>query len=394
MDLTKLPPSLDVLVLERLQDGRFMPSSSLPAWCGRVRPVLSWKEPLVLEEVFPFLSVVLPEAEQRWSGNGRLPFESDMWAEADASGGEDIHLMALAVKVESSRALLVIRSERLFRENQNLLQRARELRMTHGSLMRELQQKDILIHAIVHDLAAPLHSIIGILSLLSEQSLGSREADWVRMGIQAAERQRELISEILDIFAAENGSRGERSVEPVDLRAAIERVAAEREPVARTHDLRLVVERAPRAAGRWVDADPMRLLRVLTNLIDNAFRYSPPGGVVQVSTRQDASTMTVFVEDEGPGVRSDVLPRLFEKFARGRDNPTGTGLGLFFCRISVENWGGGIGYEQRETGGARFWIRLNVAARGHDHDHDHDHDREHENENEKRRGDGEALHGR
>src|SRR5262249_40028972 len=109
----------------------------------------------------------------------------------------------------------------------------------------------------------------------------------------------------------------------------------------------------------------VRLFRVLTNLLDNAIRHSPRGGVVRVSARPENSSIAVFVEDEGPGVSARLMPRLFEKFARGWDSPSGSGLGLFFCRITVGNWGGGIGYERRAEGGSRFWIRLRVR-RQHD----------------------------
>ncbi|HEY8091492.1 MAG TPA: ATP-binding protein, partial [Polyangiaceae bacterium] len=70
----------------------------------------------------------------------------------------------------------------------------------------------------------------------------------------------------------------------------------------------------------------------------------------------------LLVEDEGPGVPPALLPHLFQKFARGRDPAAGTGLGLYFCRITVESWGGAIGYEARPGGGARFWVRLRRAV--------------------------------
>jgi signal transduction histidine kinase len=121
------------------------------------------------------------------------------------------------------------------------------------------------------------------------------------------------------------------------------------------------IERGTTLKPAYVIAEEMRLFRVLTNLVDNALRYSPPGGAVRIPTRREEGTVTVCVEDEGPGVAPDLLPRLFEKLARGRDRSAGTGLGLFFCRITVENWGGAIGYERREGGGSTFWIRLKSA---------------------------------
>jgi signal transduction histidine kinase len=110
-----------------------------------------------------------------------------------------------------------------------------------------------------------------------------------------------------------------------------------------------------------VVGEETRLFRVLTNLVDNALRHSPVGGLVRITTTREDATVVVCVEDEGPGVPHDLLPRLFEKLAHGRDRTAGTGLGLFFCRITVEDWGGAIGYERRERGGSKFWIRLKSA---------------------------------
>jgi signal transduction histidine kinase len=353
VDLTEIIPAFEALVFERLPNGRFLARSVPPPWCRQVRPDVRWDEPLALDEVFPFLTVFLPQAEdQSWAPGGH-PIRSDIWQET-----ENIHVRAAAVRLGEAAALIIVRSDPLYHERQDLLQRARELRMMHTSLMREIEQKDILIHAIVHDLAAPLHSILGVLSLLDERPRDEPEASWVRLGIQAAVRQRELIGEILDVFAAEGDTLGAASV--VALQEIIDEVVAEREPVARTRSLSL--ERIVREPEPRVVADRVRLFRVLTNLLDNAIRNSPSGGVVRISTRREDDSVMVFVEDDGPGVPASVLPHLFEKFARGRDRSSGTGLGLFFCRITVENWGGGIGYERRRTGGARFWIRLKTSC--------------------------------
>jgi signal transduction histidine kinase len=364
MELSDLVPAVNAVLFERKDDGRFVIASGVPRWCRMIRPDVRWDDALLVEDVFPFLGVFLPDAERAWKSKSPHPVQSDLWAESQHENGQDLYLMAIAARVKETSALLIVRSDVLFQRRQGVLQRARELQMTHTALMNEIEQKDILIHAIVHDLAAPLHSIIGILSLLEERGHTEPEAGWIHIGMQAAKRQRELISEILDIFTAENGVLGQRPTTAVALGDVLERVAAEREPIARSRNLKLQIDTNARLIPRVV-ADETRLLRVLTNLVDNAFRYSPPGASVRVTIQPQEDTVTVAVEDEGPGVKPDVLPRLFEKLARGRDSMSGTGLGLFFCRISVENWGGGIGYEEREGGGARFWIRLQLAPRTH-----------------------------
>ena len=94
------------------------------------------------------------------------------------------------------------------------------------------------------------------------------------------------------------------------------------------------------------------------NLLENAIRHSPDGGAVHLSARAERREVILRVEDEGPGVSPEAQPDLFHRF-RPRGRRAGlAGLGLYVCRLAVESWGGRIGYDDREGGGARFWVRL------------------------------------
>lgn len=145
-----------------------------------------------------------------------------------------------------------------------------------------------------------------------------------------------------------------------DLGEAIAQVIEALAPVAASRGVRLAGP-PPSAAPCRVIGDERRLARVLTNLVENAIRYTPRGGCVRVIVDEEPGSVHVAVEDEGPGVSPAVAARLFQKFARGRDAAAGTGLGLYFCRITVEHWGGAIGCEARPEGGSRFWVRLRCA---------------------------------
>ena len=98
----------------------------------------------------------------------------------------------LAIELPIAREILVVtRNERLFEEQQLVLQRARELRLAHRNLRRETEHKDVLFHTIVHDLAVPLNSILGVLSLLSERPLDAADAKLIGIALQAATRERQ-----------------------------------------------------------------------------------------------------------------------------------------------------------------------------------------------------------
>jgi signal transduction histidine kinase len=285
------------------------------------------------------------------------PIASELWTQTGSTGGE-IHLEATAARVDDSAVLVIARNDQAFFTRQLLLQRARELRLTYDALMREIERKDILLHTIIHDLAAPLHSIVGSLSLLRDLEMPPAAVRWTQIAVDAAARQRELIQGILNVFVAEQGGVELPPAAGVDLERAVRRAVSEREPVARQRQVDLV---APPISACRVTADETRLIRVLTNLIDNAIRHAPPGTSVRITTVEDRGAVRLTIEDAGEGVSPDVLPQLFQKLSRD-PRGGGSGLGLYFCRITLELWGGGIGYEPGPVTGARFWIRLPIAA--------------------------------
>jgi signal transduction histidine kinase len=358
--LSELVAALEILVLERLPDGRFALRGVLPAWgrsLARLDPLSD--EPLTLAEVFPVAAVFLETAEAVWSGEQRGA-RSDFWTEIGANG-ERIHLEASAVSSGGTSVLVIVRNDRLFAQQELVLQRARELRLSHRELMRETEEKDVLVHAIVHDLAAPLHSMLGALSLADETLRQEAAHDWIQLAVQAALRQRELIGDILAVFSAERGGTDatQKTMVSADLDPVIETVRKEGASTAKARDVTLSVAAFPRCR---VIAERGRLVRVLSNLVENAIRYSPQKGTVRIGAHREPDSVLIEVEDQGPGVPVEALGRLFQKLGRGRDKNAGTGLGLYFCRITVERWGGAIGYQAAEQGGARFWIRLAIDS--------------------------------
>ena len=108
-----------------------------------------------------------------------------------------------------------------------------------------------------------------------------------------------------------------------------------------------------------VEGDPLRLRQLVTILVDNAVAHTPAGGSVTVRVRAEAAAAVLAVEDSGPGIRPEDLPRVFERFWRADDAPMGgTGLGLAIAAWIVERHGGRISATNRDEGGARFEARI------------------------------------
>jgi len=106
------------------------------------------------------------------------------------------------------------------------------------------------------------------------------------------------------------------------------------------------------------------LARVLGNLLDNAIKFTPPGGRITISAEPQGEEVLISVADTGPGIPQDRQARIFKKFeqVRGprRGHPTGVGLGLAFCKLAVEAHGGRIWVESEEGKGSRFSFTMPV----------------------------------
>jgi signal transduction histidine kinase len=125
--------------------------------------------------------------------------------------------------------------------------------------------------------------------------------------------------------------------------------------VASDHGVRLELD----VATATVQGDPSRLRQLVAILVDNAVRYTPPDGTVRVDVRRDGDRARLVVEDDGPGIRADDLPRVFDRFWRASDAPDGgSGLGLAIAAWIADRHAGSIRAENRTSGGARFVVEL------------------------------------
>lgn len=221
--------------------------------------------------------------------------------------------------------------------------------------------REDLIHTLVHDLRGPLTSIHGSLALLDLPDGGTADQ---RELLQTASRNvnglLSLVAAILDLSTLESGAvpiRPSRIAVGELLRTSV----ALQAPAAAARRVRLETSGGD---GVTLWADSGLIARVLQNLISNAIKFTPPGGVVRVSGVLDPALgdVTVTVADSGPGIEPSLEPRLFGKFATGMLPGRGSGLGLAFCRLAVEAHGGRIWLASTPGTSATFSFAL--PARG------------------------------
>jgi hypothetical protein len=181
------------------------------------------------------------------------------------------------------------------------------------------------------------------------------------MGVMrsAANMMMVIVSDFLDHGAIRSGQI-ELSIQTVNLNRIVEQVVELFHPLANQKQIALKATFDP-ALGD-MQADPNRLMQVVSNLISNALKFTPTGGKVVVGTQAGDGFQRVEVEDNGPGIAREEMPLLFQEFARLRNKPTGgeksSGLGLSIARQLVELHGGRIGAESTLDKGSVFWFEI------------------------------------
>ena len=218
-------------------------------------------------------------------------------------------------------------------------------------------QRRTLLADIGHELRTPLTVLQGELEAMLD---GVHAAD--PQHLEAALDETRVLSRLVDdlrtLALADAGTLALHR-EPTDLDILVQEIALSMRPAGDTGGPTIATDAADELP--LADVDPVRIREVLTNLVGNALRYAPPGSAVTISTHrgEGAQTVLLSVTDAGPGIPPDLLPHVFDRFARGAES-RGSGLGLAIARQLVEAHGGHIGAESSPAG-TRFWFDLPLA---------------------------------
>jgi signal transduction histidine kinase len=243
-----------------------------------------------------------------------------------------------------------------------------ELTRQNDRLLELDQMKDELIALVSHELRTPLTSIVGYLELIGDDD-GGRLSGEQRRHLAVAERNAQrlihLVSDLL-LTAQLRSGRLSLQTQELDLAALAEECVASATPLAQERSIRLSYTSGGHAR---VAADSNRLAQVIDNLLSNALKFTPEGGSVDVSVREQLGRVVVEVSDTGIGIPDAEQPKLFTPFFRAGSAIEhaihGTGLGLSIVKGIVEAHGGTITLSNRVPAGSTFRVDLPTARIAH-----------------------------
>jgi CheY-like chemotaxis protein len=240
-----------------------------------------------------------------------------------------------------------------------------ELQRQAAELRDADRRKDEFLAVLAHELRNPLAPIVNALGFLTEhpdQDVAARRV--IGAASRQARHMARLVDDLVDVARIRSGKIAlQRS--PVDMASVVEDAVHAVEPLMQEcrHDLQVKMQ--PRR--NVVDGDPVRLAQVLENLLNNAAKYTDPGGHIDLAVERDGTDVVVRVRDDGLGIDPELQRRVFDLFmqcdpsaerARG-----GLGLGLSLVRSLVEMHGGAVSVESEGPGrGSTFIVRLPALA--------------------------------
>jgi signal transduction histidine kinase len=250
----------------------------------------------------------------------------------------------------------ITQRKRLEQQREQLFQE----QVARAQAERALRERDEFLALASHELKTPAATLSATAQLLRRQlgRKGSLEPEQVEHALDRLQEQSRrlarLVDRLLDVSRI-NSARLTIQPEPTDLAKLVSSAVAARQLTTTRHT---IVLKGPDQVR--VDVDHDRITQVVTNLLDNAIKYSSDGGLIEVDLRPGMRQVDLVVRDHGVGIPADRRDKLFERFYRAHDGDhfSGMGLGLFISRHLVELHGGSITADSPPDGGARFTVCL------------------------------------
>jgi two-component system, OmpR family, sensor histidine kinase VicK len=253
---------------------------------------------------------------------------------------------------------------------ESLAKSNKQLELANEQLKIHDKMQEEFINIAAHELRTPIQPILGLSQIIQYESKDIKQRELLDIIIRNAKRLQVLANDILDVTKIESNSL-QLSKEQFSLNEMISNTIADsRNRIKKEYkdSVKLVlVFNAKVEEDIFVNADKNRIYQVISNLLSNAIKFTRGEGSITIIVEKKEEETLVSIKDTGVGIDSEILPRLFTKFAR-KPEIGGTGLGLFISKSIIEAHGGRIWAENNPDGkGATFYFSLPVSNNNHNH---------------------------
>lgn len=282
---------------------------------------------------------------------------------------EDIQFLGIfgpvfAVVIENSKAYEEIKDFNITLQDQ-VDKATSELRMANEHLKELDKLKDEFVAIASHELRTPMNVIRGNLWLIlnKHKNLAPEDQAKIQVSLDSAQHLISLVSDILDVSAIE-GKRIKLNPVKINIRELIQALIDEMDSLAKQKKIRFSSEIHEEVVAF---ADPNKVKQVLTNLVGNAFKFTPEGGEIIILAKKKDNFCDVSVKDTGPGIKKEDMSKLFTKFGKletsfsASTNMTGVGLGLYISKNLIEMSKGEMRIESEVGKGTTFSFTLPIS---------------------------------
>jgi len=353
-------------------ENQYQPIGQQAAWIKELPQAKLLKEnPVPLTEAFPFIEVFQYEAAACWNQNIDSKIESGIWEEETITGRK-VYLKATALRHDNINYLLIKAVNKEGKHDNELIQKAREQKLTLDQLARtekELKKlldfKNQFVSIVSHDLRSPIGAVIGIANLLLQdeemmKSIGDNQKELLN---DISEEMQRLLDYNDKLYHWSNLELGnfKLHLKPINLRELGAYVERMQQLKLRQKSIKLLQDFENKSNFQLL-ADETLLGQALNNLVGNAVKFTPEGGVITLGSYLNKDSYDIFVSDTGVGMPESVSRKLFEGFTRkstmGTYGEKGTGLGLGIVKKILEAHNFSIRVESEEGKGTKFIISV------------------------------------
>lgn len=267
----------------------------------------------------------------------------------------DIDLRATAEKLQKKQA----ENEKTIKM---LIQRDIELRKINERIEQMNTEKSEFISIAAHELRTPLTAIKWLAQIIQKEKLGKlnhKQKEQVKKLNQIINKMVHLVGDILNVARIEEGRFGFK-IKTLDLGKTLEEVIKISDVLGKAKEISILKNINSNMPP--IRADKEKIMLAIGNIIDNAIKYTPKQGSVEINANSNSNNAIITVSDTGIGIPEDAQSRMYTKFFRGNNalkvETEGTGLGLFIARNIIESHGGSIAFTSRKNKGTTFTIQL------------------------------------